>query len=291
MGTNKKFSAAPLSFSSSAGEFSAVKSGDLLDFDPASEPQPESYIGYMVLEDSGTYDFTAISSFLPMWSFGVLSVFRGDGPIELVAKDARSWRNTPRGAESSVECELDWAESAGVGVVLVGAGSSLHGGLSCDMTSSFSCNGDVPRRTVAYEILGENANTSRRVIWTDSNIYKDRSGSGSALVLAFSEISSEPKFTMEVESIHLAEGSLTPPVEPGDAFELVVISVNRGPGAANNIRNCLKVDPEVFNAVPVTSDLYESLLPGRSTSTVYRVEVLREAGGGAYSFNAENTAE
>jgi hypothetical protein len=296
-GTNKKASVNREEFSSSAGAFTVVKSGDLTVDDSGKEPNPEAYLAYLVVPASGSYDFTMTSTDLRMTSSAYLYVFRGDEPLAVTAQDAGAWSSLAAGNTAEIVLELGLgAQTLGESTVLVGAGSSLRGALGSDLDNYVANNDELPKRVVAYEIVDNNSEASQAVIWTDTNNdERERSGSGSVLTLAFSEVASGDTSAVQsigakvdVASIALAEGSSKTSMKPGDVFELVVTSVNNGDAAANNVRNSLKADPAVFRVTPLSSDLYSVLEPGATASTTYRVEVLGGAGDGSYGFDVEN---
>jgi hypothetical protein len=90
-----------------------------------------------------------------------------------------------------------------------------------------------------------------------------------------------------------AGGILPGQIEPGESFDLTVTSINDGGGTVSGITNSLiSVNPAYFTVLSnVTSQIYGSLDPGESTSTVYRIVCSENSPNGLQSFMLINRTE
>lgn len=80
-------------------------------------------------------------------------------------------------------------------------------------------------------------------------------------------------------------------VEPGETFELTVVSVNDGARSVSSITNSLIADDSAFTVLSAqTADFYASLAVDETASTTYEVVCSADATNGDHSFSLINQA-
>ncbi len=115
-GSNKKYSAAPISFSSTAGTFVPVNTAGL------GDPYPAAYTAYLIVQESGTYDFQAAASGSLYANTGLYVLRADSGTLSLL--DSATYANNDGDSEADQTLLYDWGGTAVTNAAVIEAVSS-----------------------------------------------------------------------------------------------------------------------------------------------------------------------
>ena len=126
--SNKKTSVNKLTFTSSAGAVTDLSTDAQL----ANNPNPNSYLSYIIIDMAGTYDFIGTTDILGMTAnLGIYTLSADSGLIELADNNAKRYANLAVGGSTSITNFMSWGSNPNAGdydgIVTIGIGSSLRG--------------------------------------------------------------------------------------------------------------------------------------------------------------------
>ena len=191
-GSNKKNSAAPLSFSSVAGTFVDLGADDQL----GTDPSPDAYLSYLIIDTPGTYDFITTAGAAITANIGLYQLTADSGLIELADSNAKKYQNLAVGASLSVTNFMSWSSNPNYadydGIITYGVASSLRGDITnTNSVGGFTLNEDnVSKRLAGWSDRTGRANVKH--VWDITNADATRTESGGITAAAFAEVIPEP---------------------------------------------------------------------------------------------------
>ena len=197
---NKKASAITMTFPTTApGEFTVIDADSILG---GTDPNPNAYMAYLEITESGTYDFTATSSG-NITSSSQLYILRADsGKIVFLATDAEEYADN---ADTMLNLSYSW-DSSYDAVVIIEAANADRGWLSPQDTtidySNINDGGDPVTYLPGYRLhaSAETSGTSFGSKWnfeatTDPTDIEKNRNRCSVMGMAFAEAGGGP-FTL-----------------------------------------------------------------------------------------------